>query len=326
LPLPAAKFAASFSNADGNPIKQVQFTKLPRHGSLQLNGKTLVACDKVFYSSLAKVSYLSILNYNGKDTIFWNARDTLSYALSDASISLVITPVNDPPVITVLETDSLHYEVGGGPVTLTTEFQVIDVDNDSLASATLTFKTQNYQSGYDFLSILKGTVSHITGSFDSDKGAISLSGKALIKDYITIVRAVQYDLTKTSDEKIETKGVSFTLNDGTDDSQPRVRYITLAFSNVQDLTIPTGFTPDGDKINDTWSIALPGQAATFPNASVKVYNKRGKVVFQSTGLEKEWDGTFNGELLPADTYYFTVDLNLPYVKRTYHGPLTILHR
>ncbi|MDH4092750.1 MAG: gliding motility-associated C-terminal domain-containing protein, partial [Cyclobacteriaceae bacterium] len=60
------------------------------------------------------------------------------------------------------------------------------------------------------------------------------------------------------------------------------------------------------------------------NAVISVYSKRGLLLFQTTGLERQWDGTYHGETLPMDTYYYTIDLKLSYVKRTYKGAITIL--
>jgi gliding motility-associated-like protein len=56
-----------------------------------------------------------------------------------------------------------------------------------------------------------------------------------------------------------------------------------------------------------------------------VYDKRGSLLYQATGFENEWDGISNGQVLPVDTYYYTIDLNLPYMKQTYKGVVSILH-
>jgi gliding motility-associated-like protein len=50
----------------------------------------------------------------------------------------------------------------------------------------------------------------------------------------------------------------------------------------------------------------------------------GQVVYESDGVYQGWDGTYKGELLPADTYYYTIDLNLPFRKKVYKGAVTLL--
>ncbi|AYL96400.1 gliding motility-associated C-terminal domain-containing protein [Mucilaginibacter celer] len=83
-----------------------------------------------------------------------------------------------------------------------------------------------------------------------------------------------------------------------------------AFADVKvtvagQMVIPNTFTPNGDGVNDTWSI--PGLAA-YPACRVNVYNRFGAGIFSSVGYAKNWNGSFNGYELPAGTYYYTVDL------------------
>jgi len=79
-----------------------------------------------------------------------------------------------------------------------------------------------------------------------------------------------------------------------------------------DLTIPTGFSPDGDGINDFFVIeGIQG----YPNASITIFNRWGNKVFESTnGYNNDWDGTnqfgmtVGDRNLPVGTYFFVLDL------------------
>ncbi|MES2110096.1 MAG: gliding motility-associated C-terminal domain-containing protein [Bacteroidota bacterium] len=71
------------------------------------------------------------------------------------------------------------------------------------------------------------------------------------------------------------------------------------------VTIPNTFSPNSDGINDTWNIEA---LVTYPESTTMVYNRYGKLVFKSTGYTKNWDGTYNGIVLPAGTYYYVIDL------------------
>ncbi len=68
---------------------------------------------------------------------------------------------------------------------------------------------------------------------------------------------------------------------------------------------PNSFSPNGDGINDTWVIT---GLDSYPDAVLRVYSRDGKVVFQTRGTEKIWDGTYNGKPLPVGTYYYLIDL------------------
>ena len=71
-------------------------------------------------------------------------------------------------------------------------------------------------------------------------------------------------------------------------------------------------------------IEVRAKTDQFKETVVRVYNKRGVLVYEAIGLEKEWDGTYNGEVLPVDTYYYTIDLKLSFIKKTYKGAVMIL--
>ncbi|TKC08341.1 gliding motility-associated C-terminal domain-containing protein [Pedobacter polaris] len=71
------------------------------------------------------------------------------------------------------------------------------------------------------------------------------------------------------------------------------------------IEIPSAFTPNGDGINDTWNIP---SIASFTNPKLKVVNRNGQLVFESTNTQS-WDGKFNGKGLPTGVYYYTLYLN-----------------
>ena len=79
------------------------------------------------------------------------------------------------------------------------------------------------------------------------------------------------------------------------------------------------FTPNGDGVNDTWDI---DNIDLYPEVEINVFNQWGNKVFESTGYFEPWDGTYNGNPLPAATYYYTLDLKNG--DAPYSGSITIL--
>lgn len=73
---------------------------------------------------------------------------------------------------------------------------------------------------------------------------------------------------------------------------------------LKNIEVPNVFSPNGDGINDTWKISY---LASYPGASVEVYNRYGQLVFRSIGYSKEWNGEYNGSVLPMGTYYWIID-------------------
>ena len=81
---------------------------------------------------------------------------------------------------------------------------------------------------------------------------------------------------------------------------------TMMVYITNDLFIPDGFSPNGDKLNDTWII---DGLESYPNAEMKVFNRWGGVVIKVKNYKgNEWDGNVGGIPLPVATYYYMLDL------------------
>ncbi len=70
---------------------------------------------------------------------------------------------------------------------------------------------------------------------------------------------------------------------------------------------PRFFTPNGDGENDTWIIKGVNENF-YPNSKIYIFNRFGKLVAEIDPKGIGWDGIFNGELLPASDYWFSVEL------------------
>ncbi len=70
--------------------------------------------------------------------------------------------------------------------------------------------------------------------------------------------------------------------------------------------IPNTFTPNNDGRNDTWKIDY---LDSYPNSRVQVFTRTGQLIFESHGYSKPWDGTFKGNPMPVDTYYYIIEPN-----------------
>jgi gliding motility-associated-like protein len=73
------------------------------------------------------------------------------------------------------------------------------------------------------------------------------------------------------------------------------------------IDYPHFFTPNGDGYNDTWHVE---GIETRPLSKIYIYDRFGKLLKQLNPLGPGWDGTFNGENLPATDYWFTITLDV----------------
>jgi gliding motility-associated-like protein len=69
------------------------------------------------------------------------------------------------------------------------------------------------------------------------------------------------------------------------------------------LMYPKFFTPNSDAINDFWKIKFSNNE---PNMVITIYDRYGKLLKKVSSLSDGWDGTYNGQPLLADDYWFVV--------------------
>ncbi|WP_158267635.1 gliding motility-associated C-terminal domain-containing protein [Adhaeribacter arboris] len=79
----------------------------------------------------------------------------------------------------------------------------------------------------------------------------------------------------------------------------------VIISLLPGISIPNGFTPNNDGMNDTWEIA---NIEKYPDCQVKIFNRWGTILYSSAGYKQPWDGTYNQQNLPVATYYYTIIL------------------
>ena len=64
--------------------------------------------------------------------------------------------------------------------------------------------------------------------------------------------------------------------------------------------VPNAFSPNGDNINDVLFVRGSG----LHDLEFRIYDRYGKLMFQTDNLEHGWDGTFNGTKQPKEVYTF----------------------
>ncbi|MFZ6050583.1 T9SS type B sorting domain-containing protein [Halocola ammonii] len=96
---------------------------------------------------------------------------------------------------------------------------------------------------------------------------------------------------------------------------------TVVIEIVPEIDIPSGFSPNGDGINELWLI---GNIEQYPNTVIEVYNRWGDLLHRSAGVYEPWDGKYEGNVVPVGTYYYVIDINEPEFQEEITGPVTIL--
>jgi gliding motility-associated-like protein len=78
----------------------------------------------------------------------------------------------------------------------------------------------------------------------------------------------------------------------------------LIDNNVLVIGYPKYFTPNGDNYNDIWNIPTLSDQL---NARIYIFDRYGKLLKDISPKDPGWDGTYIGQPMPADDYWFTVD-------------------
>ena len=81
---------------------------------------------------------------------------------------------------------------------------------------------------------------------------------------------------------------------------------TLHIKVMKMPEIPNAFSPNGDGIYDTWQIKY---LQDYPNSSLEIFNRTGRLVYSSKGNGRAWDGTWEGKPVPVATYYYLIQLH-----------------
>lgn len=95
--------------------------------------------------------------------------------------------------------------------------------------------------------------------------------------------------------------------------------VTIKLKNPSidyELNVPNVFTPNGDGINDYWSVSdLPADNCTEQFAYVEVFNRWGRQVFRSTDRNFRWTGNSD---VPGVYYYL-----IRYTRQQWKGTVTL---
>ena len=79
------------------------------------------------------------------------------------------------------------------------------------------------------------------------------------------------------------------------------------------MDYPRFFTPNNDGNNDVWNIS---GISTQPSAKIYIFDRYGKLIKQLSPTDRGWNGTYQGNNMPTDDYWFTVEYVEPLTGET----------
>ncbi|OED39544.1 hypothetical protein AB833_15070, partial [Chromatiales bacterium (ex Bugula neritina AB1)] len=201
----------------------------PLTGILSLSGIDTLAA---YEAALRSVTY-----HNSSDDPEASPR-TLSFSVNDGNLDsasiariVTVTPVNDIPVASNLETSALVYNENDGAIALTSTLALNELDNSTLVRAVITI-TDNFVADEDTLAFTD--TPNISASWDDLTGTLTLTGSDTIAAYQAALRSVTYQ--NSSDDLTDLpRTVSFRVSDGASDSDSVSR--TIAVNAINDAPV-----------------------------------------------------------------------------------------
>ncbi|NLP57874.1 Ig-like domain-containing protein, partial [Lutibacter sp. B1] len=229
--------------------------------------------------------------------------------LSNNSACLAITPIPVIDLELTKDVDDLE------PVADTEVEFIIIVVNNGPSDATGVEVTDLLPSGYTFVNYIAttGNYAETTGIWNignitsNTSETLTITAIALTTgDWTNIA-----EITAANEFDIDSTPGNYDFYED-DRAQVTTEPIIL-------LTIPEGFTPNGDGVNDVLGIQY--LEVLYPNFSMEIVNRWGNIVYKykhngNPNKTPEWfDGTSNGRWnvgkgkLPVGTYFYTIYFN-----------------
>ncbi|WPR72680.1 gliding motility-associated C-terminal domain-containing protein [Flavobacterium sp. NG2] len=116
-------------------------------------------------------------------------------------------------------------------------------------------------------------------------------------------------ISQTTELKADQIYWAASKNDGTGCENPTRKSITIKYKCPEDV-IYTGFSPNDDGVNDTYSTSYIKNL--YPNFTIEIFNRWGRTVYKGNANTPEWNGRKDGtgDLVPVGVYYFLITFNI----------------
>ena len=195
---------ANDSDTDGDTLHVASVDTTGTKGSVSINGN-----GTIHYDPNGQFAGLQ-QGQTATDTFTYQASDGFHNSGS-ATVTVTITGLNDPPVLSNIESSTLQYDAGTPPVPITSTLTISNPHGTTLAGATMTISS-GLVSSEDALIFVNQN--GITGSYDSATGVLTLTGPASVADYQAALRSVTYSDPNGTNPTTGPRTLSFQVNDG----------------------------------------------------------------------------------------------------------------
>ncbi|MBF0156916.1 MAG: tandem-95 repeat protein, partial [Magnetococcales bacterium] len=201
---------------------------LPLHGSLKLDGVALAVGGSVSQAAVdgGRLTYLHDGGESTGDTFRFVVEDGAGGAAAAADFTVVVTPVNDRPVMTA--GGSVTYLEDASAVVVDGTLTVTDTDDTHIEGATVTIGA-GHRPAEDILAFVDQN--GISGSWNGGAGVMTLSGSATLAQYQQALRSVTYRNAEGVNPTTGARTLTWEISDGALPSTAVTSQVTVVAVN-----------------------------------------------------------------------------------------------
>jgi len=305
-------------------LNTLRVSNPPHHGTVSVNNTT----GTITYSP----EYLFV----GQDQFEYEICDSLNLC-SQAIVFITVTPVNHP-VLGIAKAVSKVVKQDDGSFNISYVFTAENLGNDVLRNIQI---TDNLTASFPLPAVFKIVTAPYTNSTITTNAAFNgttdinlLDSSASfinIEDSVTVELTINVAIWGYNEQTFYNSATGYAIGsdlgirvtdisengyvtdingDGNAAEENTPTPVTLT---PEDVTIPNGFSPDGDGINDIFVIR---GIEDYPDSKLSVFNRWGTLVYSQVGYKNDWDGkqklgfiNQGDEMVPQGTYFYILEYN-----------------
>ena len=183
-----------------------------------------------------------------------NSGGVINFLSNVESSSITVTPVNNPPSLTNVDTTPLSYLESSTAAPVVPNLVVADPDSANLTGAVIQI-VGNYNAQGSLDTLVFTNTATITGSFDVSTGTLTLTGLDTVANYQAAVRSVAF-FNQINPASALNRTVSVSVIDDTNLSSNTItRVIQITTIHKAPVLSPLETTAQVFKYNDPYSPA-----------------------------------------------------------------------